>query len=47
MRLYDDGVCAVKSYGVFSLTDANNRTKRQKYVQAFVEGAGGTYEFSK
>ncbi len=45
--LYDDGVCAVKSYGVFSLTDANNRTKRQKYIQAFVEGAGGTYEFSK
>ena len=45
--LYDDGVCAVKSYGVFSLTDPSNRTQRQKYVQAFVEGAGGTYASTK
>ena len=45
--LYDDGVCAVKSYGVFSLTDPSNRTQRQRYVQAFVEGAGGTYASTK
>lgn len=44
--LYDDGVCAANSFGVFSLTDKDLRTRRNLYVQNFVEGSGYEYAFA-
>lgn len=41
--VYDDGVCAQNSYGIFSRTSTGQRTQRKEYIQDFVEGAGYTY----
>ena len=45
--LFDDAVCGLNSYGVFSISDNAQPTKRELYLKAFVEGAGYTYPGKK
>lgn len=44
--LYDDGVCAANSFGVFSFTDTEKRTQRWLYIENFVKGAGYEYTYA-
>lgn len=44
--VFDDAVCGLNSYGIFSLSSEAVSTRRELYLKAFVEGSGYTYPSS-
>lgn len=44
--VFDDAVCGLNSYGIFSLSSEAVSTQRELYLKAFVEGSGYTYPSS-
>lgn len=44
--VFDDAVCGINSYGIFSLSSEAASTRRELYLKAFVEGAGYVYPSS-